>query len=342
MFKSISLPLLATALLLWLAPAADAQRPGFYSGSFPGGSAGRAPAPSRGDRGPTRDYSSGPRHHGPGPGYYRPPFYTYPYAYPYYAYDSLWNYGYGGIYYDPATNSTAYFLPPTYVPGELNYGPLAMERFLGIHRNPQFVPPVPPVGPDPSDNGLTAAEIAGKLRKSSPVARERARRLIRFGDARFAKQEFHTARQYYKSAIETAPDLVDAYVREGFALLTVNQYRTATRALKIALELDAQYVKSEFRLEDIYRNNHLAKESHLETVANKALASPDDADLLFLVGMMLYADGEYERAYRFLGRAAQLGGPEAARLLAPLLEAAAPAEVVPPAPDRPGPAGTDT
>jgi hypothetical protein len=68
--------------------------------------------------------------------------------------------------------------------------------------------------------------------------------------------------------------------------------------------------------------------------------NPDDADLLFLVGMMLYADGEQERAYKFLGKAAQLGGPEATRLLAPLLGIQAPPEAVPAVPDKP--AGVDT
>jgi tetratricopeptide (TPR) repeat protein len=354
MLKTKFTPLLVGALVCCLSSAVQAQRPGFYSGSFPGGSARREPAPPRsdhgpprGDRGPTHDYYGGPRHRGGvdfyfggGPRFYGPPLYAYPY------YDPYWSYGYGtGIYYDPATNSAAYYLPPAYAPAELNFGPLAMERFLGIPRAPVVVPPPAGVAADAADaadDGLTAAEIAGRLRKSNPEARANAKQFIQFGDTRFAKQEFHTARQYYRSAIETAPDLVDAYVREGFALIAVNQYRTATRALKIAIELDPDYVKSGFRLDDLYRDNGLAKGAHLESVANKALRTPDDADLLFLVGMMLYVDGEHERAYKFLGKAAQLGGPEATRLLTPLLGIEAPPEAVPAAPDKPVPAGKDT
>ena len=121
-------------------------------------------------------------------------------------------------------------------------------------------------------------------------------------------------------------------MREGFALIAVNQYRLATKALKIALELDPEYVRSRFRLEDLYGDNRLAKTSHLELFAREALENPSDGDLLFLVGMSLYADGEVDRASRFFAKAAELGGAEAVRLLTPVLGKAAPPEVVPAAP----------
>ena len=53
-----------------------------------------------------------------------------------------------GIYFDPATNTAEYYLPPTSAPAELNYGPLAIDRFLGIRRNPIVVPPAAAMVPD--------------------------------------------------------------------------------------------------------------------------------------------------------------------------------------------------
>jgi tetratricopeptide (TPR) repeat protein len=268
---------------------------------------------------------------GMGPGFFLPP----PYGFPSY-FDPLWAWGYSGptgIYFNPLTNSAEYYLPPTSAPAELNYGPLAVDRFLGIRRDPLVMPPADAAA-DVAPRDVEPADVADKLRKSNDEARARGKRFLDFGNALFREQRFHEALQRYKSAIEAAPDLTEAYVREGFALIAVNQYRLATKALKIALELDPEYVRSQFRLDDLYGDNRLAKTSHLELLAREALENPGDGDLLFLVGMSLYADGEVDRASRFFAKAAELGGAEAVRLLTPVLGKAAPPEVVPAAPDK--------
>ena len=66
----------------------------------------------------------------------------------------------------------------------------------------------------------------------------------------------------------------------------------------------------------------------------EAIENPVDADLLFLVGMSLYSDGEVERARRFFAKATELGGEEAARLLTPLLGSEVPPKVVPAVPEK--------
>jgi tetratricopeptide (TPR) repeat protein len=331
-------PLLMVPLVFcWLAEV-HADRPGFYPGNFPGGGSDRVSPQPRGDHGPTRPGNGWSRNRGSvnlffgmGPGFSLPPPYGFPNYYP------NWGYGFGGptgIYFDPSTNTAEYYLPPTYAPAELNYGPLAVDRFLGIRRNPLLVPPPATVDPDGTPWEVTPAEVADKLRRSNEESRARGKRFLDFGNALFLEQRFHEALQRYKSAIEAAPDLSEAYVREGFALMAVNQYRLATKAFKIALELDPEIVKSRFRLDDLYGDNRLAKNSHVELLAREAIANPADADLLFLVGMSLYTDGEVDRARRFFAKAAELGGEEAARLLAPLLGTEVPPEVVPAVPDK--------
>jgi tetratricopeptide (TPR) repeat protein len=142
-------------------------------------------------------------------------------------------------------------------------------------------------------------------------------------------ERFHEALQRYKSAIEAAPDQADTYLRQGFALIAVNQYRLAAKAFKIALQLNPNLIRNEFRLDDMYGVNQLAKAAHLEAVSREALDNPADGDLLLLVGLTLQADGEPARAQRFLLKAAELGGDEVANLLAPLIGAAPPAAKVP-------------
>lgn len=335
MFHSHAALRWALLLVLALVPSVRADRPGFYSGDFPGGGARSAPANPPSQQPPRRDgrgwHGNRGIHFGVGPGYYAP-YYGYPYYGPGWGYPG---YPYGtGIYYDPTTNRAEYYLPPVYVPGELMFGPLATERFLGIRRDPLVVPPGAGALPGVLGENVAPADIVDKLRKSNDRARERARSFMAYGDALFQRQQFHTALQRYKSAIEAAPDLVEAYLRQGFALIAVNQYRLAAKALRIAVELDPEYIKGQFRLDDLYGENGLAQTTHLETLANSAIKNPDNADLLFLVGMMLYANGEPERAQKFLTKAAQIGGPEAARLINPLLGNAAPAENVPAQPDN--------
>ena len=331
-------PLLVVPLVFCLLAEVRADRPGFYPGNFPGSGPSRVEPQPRGDHGPMRHGNGWPRDRssvnlffGMGPGFFLPPPYGFPSYYP------RWGFGYGGptgIYFDPSTNTAEYYLPPTYAPAELNYGPLAVDRFLGIRRSPLVVAPPAAVAPDVTPREVAPAAVADKLRKSNEDARARGTRFLEFGNTLFLEQRFHEALQRYKSAIEAAPDMSEAYVREGFALIAVNQYRLATKALKIALELDPEYVKTRFRLDDLYGDNRLAKTSHLELLAREAIENPVDADLLFLVGMSLYSDGEVERARRFFAKATELGGEEAARLLTPLLGTEASPEVVPAVPDK--------
>lgn len=249
---------------------------------------------------------------------------------------SYYGYGYGptAVFFNPLTNSTEYFLPPVFAPAELNFGPAAANRFLGF---PPDVPmaPAPDRAPDAADAEIddagapTPAEIVSKLRKSNAESIARGQRFVEFGNTLFLAERFHEALQRYKSALEAAPDQADIYLRQGFALIAVNQYRFAAKAFKISLQLDPNCVRNEFRLDDLYGVNQLAKEAHLEALAREALARPADGDLLLLVGVTLQTDGESARAQRFLLKAAELGGDEMARLLAPLTGAEPPAEKVP-------------
>ena len=234
------------------------------------------------------------------------------YAYPGFPYNTYDPYG---IYYNPDTGQSEYWLPPVYMPPEIAYGPSAIQRFMGLPPAVAASRATRPAAPD-------AATIRDRVRKSNRVTRDRAMRFVQFGDALFQKQRYHEAVQRYRSAIEAAPDVADAYYHQAYALLATNRLELAAKAFRIALQLDAGVV-DRFRLGELYEHNLIAMDSHLENLARKALAEPGNADLLMLVGLFLHDRGQPDRAAKFLQKARQLAGP-AADFLQPLIDDRAP------------------
>lgn len=228
-------------------------------------------------------------------------------------------YGSHGIYYNPATGQNEYGLPPSYTPATTAYGPGALQRFMGLPGSvlvpngsvaSGVTPPIP-AATDP-------ATIRDRIRKSNKVTRDRALRFVEFGDALFQKQRYHEAVQRYRSAIEVAPDVADAYYHQGYALLATGRYDLAAKAFRIALQLDAG-VPGRLRLQELYEHNLIALDSHFENLVLKTLNEPSNADLLMLVGLFLRDKGEVARATRFLRKARQLAGPPA-DFLQPLID----------------------
>lgn len=217
-------------------------------------------------------------------------------------YSDPYFYGYSnpyGIYYNPQSNYAEYYLPPLYVPPELMYGPQAMDRFLGIRRAPNPIIVVEPAVPAP------------KPRVSNVESRRRASHFIASGDARFREQRYHEALQEYKTAAGAAPDVAEAYFRQGHALVATARYELAAAAFKRAAAIDPAWTRGDFRLDDLYGDTHIAKTSHVEALARAALEKSEDANLLMLLGIFLHYDGQAERAQKFLQRAASVAAPDA-------------------------------
>jgi len=227
------------------------------------------------------------------PGYYPP--YDYPY-YPYYVYPPRYRWRY------------PYFVP-LYVPAEAMYGPQALMRFLGVRQVNQGLPvaAVPPIGAAAQGPGANEAE-GPERRATNERAFALGGRFIGFGDAHFANQKYRDAYQRYKKAAEAAPILADAYFRQAFALVAQGNYPQAAKAMKRGLELDPAWPSSQFRLEELYGSNEQEKTAHLGDVARAAADEPNDADLLFLLGVLFHFDGEPGRAAPLFQRAARLSG----------------------------------
>ena len=222
-----------------------------------------------------------------------------------------------GIYYNPQSGYVDYYLPPVHFPAELMYGPQAMRRFMGIDAAPHLaVPPPAPAVPAPAAPAKPEAEAlpAPKVRESNAAARERALHFLSAGDKLFREQRHHEALQRYKSASEAAPDVADAYFRQGFALVATNRYELAAAAFRRGLALEPSWAESLFRVDELYRDAALAKQAHLDALARAALDAPSDADLMFVLGVFLHFDGQGDRAQRFFVRARELAADGAPHL----------------------------
>lgn len=145
------------------------------------------------------------------------------------------------------------------------------------------------------------------VRPANAAATARARQFVAFGDERFREQDFSLAYQRYKKAAQSAPDLADAYFRQGLAQIALGHYPSAAAAIKRGLAFQPRWPGSDFRLDQLYGDNRLAKTNHLERLADAAANDADNADLLFLVGIELHFDGQAARARPFFERAADLG-----------------------------------
>lgn len=145
------------------------------------------------------------------------------------------------------------------------------------------------------------------VRPANAATMARARQFVVFGDERFREQQFSLAYQRYKKAAQAAPDLAEAYFRQGLAQIALGRYATAAAAIKRGLAFQPRWAGSDFRLDQLYDDNRLAKTNHLERLAEAVAHDADNADLLFLVGVELHFDGQADRARPFFERAADLG-----------------------------------
>ncbi len=210
-----------------------------------------------------------------------------------------------GVYYSAGSNRVDYNLPPVYYPAELAYGPQALKQFFGLDRG-YATRPVLPASRIVDLSKTKLDPVVTSTGRSSLADLARARRDVTNGDRLFRDGKYHEALQKYKSASRGAGDLAEAHFRQGISLIATGRYELAATSIKKGMQVSPEFVNSGFRLEEIYGDAHLAKSTHVESLARTALERPDDSDMLFLLGMLLHLDGESDRAMKFFRRASDL------------------------------------
>jgi hypothetical protein len=203
--------------------------------------------------------------------------------------------------YPPLMNSSMY--------GLLGQGPLLPPAGNGFVGNGFVGNGMAGNGADAGNGGFGAPPAPGPGRARVPsndASRARANQFVNFGDEHFRKQKYNEALERYKDASKSASDLADPYFRQAFALSAMSKYDAAARAIRRGLALDADWPAAEIQLKRLYGDNLLAKATHWEVMAKAATDDPQNADLLFLLAVELYCDGQQDRSRAFFLRAKTL------------------------------------
>lgn len=224
----------------------------------------------------------------------------YPYNYGYYG-DNPFAYPYvlgtDSGYFGP------YVAPPIITSGEAQFGPQAVQRFMGVNPGQQQAAQPAPV-PRPQ---------AGIAEAAPPHADNRARlkawRLIDDGDAEFKERRFAQALTRYRDAAAAARDLAEAQFRQGFALAAIARYSDAAKAFIRGLQLDPDWPDSDFKLDELYGANKALEKEHIDALEKALSAHPHDADVLFVLGVYLFFGDQRAAAAPIFQRAQTVVGP---------------------------------
>jgi hypothetical protein len=195
-----------------------------------------------------------------------------------------------------------FWLPPIYV------APFPVDYFgynlPGLYDPTPIVPPQQPAAVASAPLDPTSQQ---PFKTTNAEQKARAGRFLQYGDDNFAKQKYLAALGRYKTAISTAPDLADSYLRQGFAYVALGQFDSAAKAFRRGLTVQSNWRGSALQLDALYGHGAIVKEQHLEELAKAVEDNPLDADLLLTLGMELYFDGQRDRAELCFARAVQLG-----------------------------------
>ncbi len=187
-----------------------------------------------------------------------------------------------------------------------------------------------------------------------PSTPENTIKSLRFqaqGDEAFRKQDFQEAYDRYKQATLTAKDNGARGMRMGYTLVAIGQYSRAVEYFKRGLFIDPALAITGPPPAELYGDNNLAWASHLSKVTEWVRQDIRDYERVFLLGTLLFFDGD-TRAREMLEKAYQLSGGreeavvtllnppkiESVKEVAPADAADAPAEENAPAVSEAGPA----
>jgi tetratricopeptide (TPR) repeat protein len=230
---------------------------------------------------------------------YRPSYLYGGYGYPAYYPPAIGYYGFYGSTYNPSANFLA-----TNNQASPTVAALVLDL---LKRNQNNVAVArPEIAADAAAQPVKVERPALPL--TNIVQRRKADQQISTGDMLFREQNFHAALQRYKTAAQLAPDMAEAYWRQGHALIATANYELASGAFKRALALDPNTGREGFTLAKLYADAELTKTAHIEGLAGWALTRGESSDPYFLMAVTLYYDGQADRAAPFFARAAQISG----------------------------------
>ena len=268
-----------------------------------------------------------------------------------------YNYGYGGYGYGVLPPPivappivTSPFLPgygaplgPAYGPGYGVAGPIN-GVLPPINALPTTLPPSPEtIRPldDPGEIAALKRELAsGGVRpvvsrrmlelppgESSPEQQARSLEAEANGDRHLTDGNYLRAYARYKAAVDAAPDRPDARLKLTVALAGVGKYEQAVEELDRLLRFHPDYPAAFTSLPQIFAENPIGLVQLKERLARWTAEIPGNPDRLFLLGGLMYFDGDIERAQTLLRSAEEFAAGDLA--IAPLLRTPQPEALQP-------------
>lgn len=268
------------------------------------------------------------------PGGYRVGYGGVPYAYPYGVVTQYApGYGYSGVNLGgPYVNVNVGrgVSVGVGVPGVVQYGPGPF-----YHQGWESVAPIVRqahplwVGQNPFNNSVLArGHLEEQLRWQAPIvvpktqprprlavtestAEMKARSLKHRvnGDTWFRKQQYATAHNRYKTALQEAKDVAENHFRVGFALVALGHEDKAIEYFRDGVALDPLQPQTGTPLEELFGpDNGLARSSVILRTADWVREDIRDPDRLFVMGVMLHFDGQEDKATEFFETAYRLAG----------------------------------
>ncbi|WP_437191266.1 tetratricopeptide repeat protein [Planctomicrobium sp. SH527] len=181
-------------------------------------------------------------------------------------------------------------------------------NYGGVFGRP-FSPPVPPVlqplpmnefAPNPIPGGApnldgpfpTIAPTPAGLTPTSPKGMETSYQYQTQGDMQLQQLNYLAASERYKKSIDAARERADPRYRLAVTLAARSRFPEAVDQLKLATMIDPGFPQIADSLEDLYGvGNTLEKTRLMDRVSEWVMQDARDPNRLFLMGALLYLDG---------------------------------------------------
>ena len=160
----------------------------------------------------------------------------------------------------------------------------------------QTAQPMPfpmPVQVVPDLGQQTDFSMKKEPKPSSPGAQKRSIELQIKADQKLREQKWSEARAIYSESVSAAPDRAAAHVSLAISYMSISQFDLAVRELKRAIRIEPEIVLSGKKLEQVFGpNSKIVRNSIISKVAHWVRADKDSSDRLFLLGAILFFDGD--------------------------------------------------
>jgi hypothetical protein len=227
----------------------------------------------------------------------------YPVMPPFYA-GMGYGYGSAGAYgYWPPAYGTPYMVAPPPVARYSDSDPVLSNPVLRgtlLENELRWGSSLPPA--------MSPRRLKARFRPSTPEQRMKSIHAEAQGDVWMHKLKALNAYERYKYAITIAADRPEPYFKVGFSLAAVGNFDSAVKYFKQGLDLNPSWPASAERLDAIFGDgNRLSVLTLIERVGQWVHEDIRDPDRLFLMGVVLYFDGD-DRATPFFDAAYRLAG----------------------------------